>query len=85
MLVRTLTKHIGSSSQFNVAGIDEVIVNFPEGDADSFSIGDLEVEIEGHWVSMREAFQEHALVTDNFNCFFFEPRTDFGREHGWED
>lgn len=72
---------------FNMVGIGEMIVYFPEGDASSEFIRDYEVWLEAsqEWKNMNQAFRDHDLITDNYNVRFFEPITLKEREQGFRD
>lgn len=75
----------GDASSFNMGGLGEVIVYYPEGDASSEEIRELEVYLEQsqRWVPMRQAFRDHDLVSDNRDTCFFEPPTPADRERGY--
>lgn len=85
MNVRYINKPIhGVSSKFNTAGIGEVVVYFPEGDATSEFIRELQVELsDGSWKDMSKAFRDKTLIPDIYNTCFMESRTDEEREKGY--
>lgn len=37
----------------------------------------------GHWISMSEAFENHDLITDNYNTTFFEPNNEEEKKRGY--
>lgn len=67
-----------STSRFNIHALDEVDV----GD-DSVSIRDLDVEIDGTWVDMREAFRLKLIVPNNHNTQFGLPVDETARTRGY--
>lgn len=69
---------IRHASRFNLAALNEVDV----GD-DSAFVSELEVEINGKWKDMGQAFKDHDLIVDNYNTIFFEPKTPEDRERGF--
>lgn len=74
----------GSSSQFNVhtAAPQEIIVAYAD-DLDTDYLHDFDVEIDGQWVDMMQAFAERRLIVDNLNTRFFEPENDLERRRGF--
>ncbi len=78
-------KAYGSASNFNMASLNEVIVGFEEGDMDSCFVSDLGVFIEKtkSWKSLKQAFKDRDVITDNYNSYFFEPQTEEDRERGF--
>jgi hypothetical protein len=77
----------GDSSSFNMHGLGEVIVYFPEGDASSEEIRELEVYLDSRreWVSLSDALRRNDVITDNHVSRFAEPRDQAERERGWSD
>ena len=75
----------GFSDKLNTHGLGEVIFNITEPDYDCTSeyIKELEVEIQGEWVDMQNAFRGHVLVTDNYNTRFREAQTQEEMHRGW--
>ena len=73
----------GEASRFNLHALNEVIVTFDDGSADTCFLRELEVRIAGEWKSMRQAFEDRDLITDNENTCFFEPRTPEDRARGY--
>lgn len=76
----------GFAREFNVHGLDEVIVGFDdEGGMDSCFIKDLEVFIEARqeWKDMSAAFRDRDLIPDNYNTRFAEPRSEAERAQGY--
>ena len=69
-----------AASGFNVYAIGEVLT----GD-DTVYIKDLDVFLPAlnAWKDMNEAFQDHDLIVDDYNTYFFEPENDAERERGW--
>lgn len=70
----------GAASDFNVHALGEVLT----GD-DTVYIKDLDVWLPalGAWKDMREAFQDHDLIVDDYNTRFFEPENDAERARGF--
>ena len=69
------TNSIGWASQFNLSALNEVIVMFDEGDADSAYVSDLDVYLpDKGWKDMRAAFKDGDIETDDLNTCFFEAR-----------
>lgn len=97
MRVRYTKKpHIeGDSSTFNIHGLSEVIVHFPEGDVTSEEVRELEVFLEkplpssayktGSWVNMLIALRENDVIPGNHNVHFREPHNQREKERGWYD
>lgn len=90
MRVRLKTKkegeyHYGSAHAFNVHAMAEIIMYFDgdDGGCDSVFTKDVEVEIDGKWISFGEAQRTHAIITDNYNTEFFIPKNDADRERGF--
>lgn len=80
--------HYGTSSQFNVHALAEIIVNFVDDkgafcDCDSVFTRDVEVEIGGKWIPFNEASRTGAIIPDNYNTSFSEPKTDEDRKRGY--
>ena len=76
------------SSKFNIHALAEVICHWEDGSADSMFIKDLDVFIEKDinfftWKDMRQAFQDHSIITNNFNTCFFEPINEEDKERGF--
>jgi len=69
-----------NASSFNTSALAEVLT----GD-DSAFIRDLDVFLEatGEWKDMGLAFRDRDLITDNYNTYFFEPKTDEERKRGY--
>ena len=70
----------GNAFCFNASAINEVLT----GDDSSF-ISDLDVWLDKkrEWKDMKEAFENHDLITDNHNICFFEPNTREDQERGY--
>jgi hypothetical protein len=77
----------GDSSTFNMHGLGEVIVYFPEGDATSEEIRELDVWLDSRqeWVPLGEALKRNDVITDNRVTSFREPRDQAERDRGWSD
>jgi len=75
---------IGSSHKFNIHALNEVLVGF-EDDYDSYYISDLDVFIEAlnEWKDMGQAFKDKDIIIDNYNTYFFEPKTEEDRKRGY--
>ena len=75
---------IGSSNQFNIHGLGEMIVCFDDG-ADSDFIRDYDVFIESEqkWIDMYDAFEQHLIITDNYNTRFCEPTNEEDKARGY--
>lgn len=69
-----------AATGFNMHAMAEVNT----GD-DSVSIRDLDVFIRAldTWMDMGEAFRLRLLITDNYNRYFFEPKTTEDKERGF--
>ena len=76
------TKTIGFSGQFNLSTCGEVLV-YGEWGSDSSYIKDLDVEIDGQWVDMNEAFTKRLIIPDDHNVYFAPPVNDECRERGY--
>ena len=74
---------VGDTSRFNTCGLGEVIVYFPDGEATSEEISELDVLLDTGWVSMSEAFKTKKLIPDNYSLYFREPLTAAEYEKGW--
>lgn len=83
----------GFADRFNVSSLSEVLLFFDDGDATSEEIGLLDVLLEhplpssvyrdGVWVPLSDAFRSNDVITDNYNTFFFEPRSEEDKARGW--
>lgn len=84
MRIRYKNNHstTGFANEFNTYGMGEVIVYFDEGDATSEYIRELEVEVNGEWIDMKQAFRDKILMSDNYDVRFGIP-TDKDRERGY--
>lgn len=66
----------GTSSQFNIRSVSEVIVHFDDGDATSEFQRELQVFLPAtnSWKDMNKAFADGDIVTDDYNtCFHPHP------------
>jgi hypothetical protein len=84
MKLRTIKKHIEcEASQFNIHSLNEIIVYYAGGDADSAPISDFDVFLESNqmWKYMPDAFADHDLIPDETNTYFREPN-DEERDEG---
>lgn len=70
-------------SNFNMSALNEVLVNFDEGDADSMFVSDLQVQIGDNWKNLISAFKDRDLITDNHNTCFFQPRNEEEKKRGY--
>jgi len=76
----------GWSTEFNTHSLNEVIVYFDDGDADSMFFQDVEVLLSNQvWIGLKEALGLHLVIPDNYNRYFREPRSELEREKGWYD
>jgi len=83
--------YLGYSGDFNICSIDEIIVGFddnPDGThngADSCFMTDYYVFLEATqtWKDMPQAFRDKDIITDEYNTYFFEPKTKEDRERGY--
>lgn len=84
-IVRYKNRHdiVGDTDRFNTAGIGEVIVWFPDGEATSEEISELEVLFQTGWISMSEAFRSKQLIPDNYHRYFREPTNVEEQTKGW--
>ena len=71
------------SGKFNIHGLGEVIVQHKDFGADSVFIKDLDVLIDASWKDMAQAFRDKDLIIDNYNTYFFEPKTQEDKERGF--
>ena len=72
------------SSKFNTHAMSEVIGQGDSFGADSFFIKDLDVLLStGQWKDMKQAFRDRDIITDNYNTWFFEPKTKADRDRGY--
>jgi len=84
------------SSKFNINALAEVLCYWigedGEGEgASSMYIKELDIFIEAKnktgqivgWKDMGQAFKDKDIITDNYNTYFFEPRTKEDRERGY--
>ncbi len=86
MKVRTKKGSEGTSGNFNLASILEVIVVFDDdGFQDTFPKRDLDIWIsnKNQWMDLKMAFETHEVITDNNNESFFEPGSDEDRKRGF--
>ncbi len=85
MKVRTKTGSEGTSGNFNMASLSEVIVGFDDGFQDTFPIRELDVWIsqKKYWLDLRLAFDTHEVIIDNHNRSFFEPISEEDRKRGY--
>lgn len=81
---------LGFSNNFNTHSLDEIIIRFDDinGEnmgADSDYIYNYESFLEAtqKWKDMRHAFQDHDLITDNYNTYFFESKNEEDRIRGF--
>lgn len=74
---------LGSASRFNIHGIGAIFVCWRDGDMSEEMGRNLEVEIDGEWKPLTDAFKDHDLITDNHNTRFFKPPTPEDRERGY--
>ena len=72
-----------SSSKFNVHGIGEVIGCGENFGCDLFFVKELDVLMDEEWKDMSEAFRNHDLIVDNYNTYFFQPKTEEDRKRGF--
>jgi len=73
------------SSKFNIHGLGEMIIQNEQYGADSVYIKDFDVFLEDKqdWKDMAQAFRDKDLITDNYNTYFFEPKTREDRKRGF--
>lgn len=67
-----------NTNRFNPCGVSEIDMY-----DDSAFIKDLDVEIDGEWKDMGEAFDDKDIVPDNYNQFFGVPESEEARERGY--
>ena len=75
--------YIGYSGAFNESAIWEIIVYFEDGGASSEYPKDYDVEIDGGWKDLNQAFKDHDVIPDNYNTTFFLPPTEEDRQRGF--
>lgn len=68
------------ASTFNMTALAEVLT----GD-DSAFFRELDVLIKGEWKDLSQAFKDRDLITDNYNRYFFEPKTEEDRKRGYTE
>jgi len=70
---------------FNTHSINEIIVYFFDGSADSDFIKEYDVWLEKRqeWKDLNKAFQDKDVITDTYNTSFFEPSTEDDRLRGY--
>ncbi len=93
MKMRARIKHkdgsytMGYASSLNTSSVEEILMQFDTGDADSVYIRELEVLIGDEWVPLREAMSgpPYRAITDNYNTRIFEPADDQERQRGWRE
>lgn len=68
------------SNQFNIHSLNEILTG-----EDSAYIHDLEAWIEAkqEWKCLQQAFIDRDVITDNYNTWFFEPKTEADRKRGY--
>jgi hypothetical protein len=66
------------SSSFNVHALCEVLT----GD-DSVYCRDLDAFINGVWKDFLVAMKDKDIIPDNYNRYFYEPRTQEDRDRGY--
>lgn len=74
--------NIGESEWFNTHGLGEVIT-YGNWGSDSTYIKDLDVEVNGSWVDMNQAFRECLIVPDDLNTYFAPPINDECKLRGY--
>lgn len=75
---------IGESSELNQQAINEIIVVYSDGDKDNEFFKDCEVRLpDGTWKGLQEAFNDHDIITDNYNTYFFAPQNIKDRNRGY--
>lgn len=76
----------GWASEFNVSALNEVIVYYDDGSADSDYFQNVEILLSnGVWIGLKEALGLHLVIPDNYHRYFREPRSELERERGWFD
>ena len=80
--------YLGTASKFNILALAEIIVGLDMGDMDTMYIRDFDVLLEldkddPEWKDMSQAFRDKDLITDNYNEWFFEPKTEEDRVRGF--
>ena len=72
----------GTADRFNTT---EVIVYYDgeNGYISSEFPSDLEVLIHDKWITLKEAFKNHDLISDLYNTKFFEPKDEEERKRGY--
>ena len=79
------SKIVWYSSGFNIHAVGEIIIQNIEYGADSVYIKDFNVFLEAkqEWKDMRQAFKDKDLIIDNYNTYFFEPKTEEDKVRGF--
>jgi hypothetical protein len=80
-----VTGTLGDSSRFNVHSLNEIIVQFDEGDCSSEFIRDYDVQLTetGEWKCLRTAFKERLVIPNEMNTSFGEPKNESERKQGF--
>ena len=79
------TQVVWSSGSFNTHSVNEIIINHEELGSDSDFIINYDVWIEAKkvWMELRHAFKNKDIITDNYNRYFFEPKTQADRDRSY--
>lgn len=88
MKLRTKKNHIEcESNQFNIHSLNEIIIYYAGGDADSAPTSDFDVFLESNqmWKYLPDALSDHDVISNETNTYFRESNTDEERERGWYD
>jgi hypothetical protein len=77
--------YLGASSKFNTHAMSEIIVFFADGDCSSDFISEYEVFLEARqeWKDMSQAFEDRDIIVDNYNTYFFEPKSEEDKIRGY--
>lgn len=65
-------KITGSTSEFNIASLAEVIMYFDDGSADSMFPSDIEILINEEWIPLNIAFRDKLVEISDDNTIFYE-------------
>lgn len=80
------TGEVCSSGEFNIHTCcpQEIYVYYKDWyDTDFMHDYDVWLESKNEWKDILEAFRDYDLITDNYNTYFFEPKTQEDRIRGF--
>jgi hypothetical protein len=77
--------YLAFSSWFNIHSMGELIVDFEGSGCSSDFISEYEVFLEARqeWKDMSQAFEDRDIIVDNYNTYFFEPKSEEDKIRGY--